>query len=86
MKRRAFFPLLLTPALAQVGSQALAQKGPAPDLKVTRIDTTYFRPGANLPWEPNWVWVRVHTNTGLVGIGETYPRRTAAVKNIGDCP
>ena len=51
-------------------------------MKITRIDTTYFRPGANLPWEPNWVWVRVHTNTGLVGLGETYPRNEAEASMV----
>ena len=79
MDRRSFLPLLLVPALGKPGS-TLAQARAAhetPDMKVTRIDTTYFRPGANLPWEPNWVWVRVHTNTGLVGLGETYPRNEA---------
>src|ERR1039457_1550108 len=74
MKRRDFFPLLLTPALAGVNAGAFAQTSAAPEMKITRIDTTYFRPDSNLPWEPNWVWVRVHTDTGLVGIGETYPR------------
>jgi galactonate dehydratase len=82
MKRRSFLPLLLTPALTQLGSRAFAQASSAPEMKVTRIDTTYFRPGANLPWEPNWVWVRVHTNTGLVGIGETYPRNEAEASMV----
>jgi L-alanine-DL-glutamate epimerase-like enolase superfamily enzyme len=77
MKRRSFLPFLLTPALAEVGPPAFAQAGSAPAMKITRIDTTYFRPGADLPWDPNWVWVRVHTNSGLVGLGETYPRNEA---------
>ena len=46
-------------------------------MKITRIDTTYWKPGADVPWKPNWVWVRVHTDTGLVGLGETYPRNEA---------
>jgi L-alanine-DL-glutamate epimerase-like enolase superfamily enzyme len=43
-------------------------------MKITRIDSTYWRSGSDLPWKPNWVWVRVHTDSGLVGLGETYPR------------
>jgi len=43
-------------------------------MKINRIDTTYWRSGADLPWRPNWVWVRVYTDSGLVGLGETYPR------------
>ena len=78
MKRRAFFPFVLTPALAKVGSGALfAQASAAPDMKITRIDTTYFRAGSNLPWEPNWIWVRLYTDNGLVGLGETYPHLEA---------
>ena len=79
MKRREFLPFLLSPALAGTGAQAFAQTSSVPDMKITRIDTTYFRPGSNLPWEPNWTWVRIHTNNGLVGLGETYPRNEAEV-------
>ena len=82
MKRRAFLPFLLSPALAKAGSPAFAATGSAPDMKITRIDTTYFRPGADLPWQPNWVWVRLHTNTGLVGLGETYPRNEAEASMV----
>ena len=82
MKRRAFLPFLLSPALARSGSPAFAATGSAPDMKITRIDTTYFRPGADLPWQPNWVWVRLHTNTGLVGLGETYPRNEAEASMV----
>ena len=46
-------------------------------MKITRIDTTYWRSGIELPWKPNWVWVRVHADSGLVGLGETYPRNEA---------
>jgi len=46
-------------------------------MKITRIDTTYWRSGGELPWKPNWVWVRVYADSGLVGLGETYPRTEA---------
>ena len=46
-------------------------------MKITRVDTTYWRPDAQAPWKPNWVWVRVYTDSGLVGLGETYPRNEA---------
>src|SRR6266566_4408548 len=26
------------------------------------------------PWLPNWTWIRVHSESGHVGIGESYPR------------
>lgn len=77
MNRRRFLPLLLSPALAKARPQALAQAKSAPPSKITRIDTTYWRSGADLPWKPNWIWVRLHTDSGLVGLGETYPRNEA---------
>ncbi len=51
-------------------------------MKITRIDTTYWRSGVDLPWKPNWVWVRLHTDSGLVGLGETYPRNEAEASLI----
>lgn len=74
MNRRAFLPFLLTPALATLQEQAAGQASSAPAMKITRIDTTYWRSGVEPPWKPNWVWVRVYTDSGLVGLGETYPR------------
>ncbi|HZP01581.1 MAG TPA: mandelate racemase/muconate lactonizing enzyme family protein [Terriglobia bacterium] len=77
MKRRSFFPFLAAPALAGIPSLRAEQAGVAPAMKITRLETTYWRPGARVPWNPNWVWLRVHTDSGLVGLGETYPRNEA---------
>jgi len=77
MNRRNFLPSLLTPALAALRQPVAAQANSAPAMKITRIDTTYWRSGAELPWKPNWVWVRVYADSGLAGLGETYPRNEA---------
>ena len=77
MNRRTFLPYLVAPALAAPMRQAAAGSSSPPAMKITRIDTTYWRSGADLPWKPNWVWVRVYTDSGLVGLGETYPRNEA---------
>jgi L-alanine-DL-glutamate epimerase-like enolase superfamily enzyme len=77
MNRRTFLPCLLAPALATLKQQTVAHASSAPAMKITRIDTTYWRAEAELPWKPNWVWVRVYTDSGLVGLGETYPRNEA---------
>src|SRR5438552_5110087 len=82
MNRRSFFPFLLSPALATLRSQAATPARAAPPMKITRIDTTYWRSGVDLPWKPNWVWVRLHTDSGLVGLGETYPRNEAEASLI----
>ena len=77
MKRRAFLPFLLTPTFINPQRPVVEDGKSAPPTKITRIDTTYWRDGASLPWKPNWVWVRVYTDSGLVGLGETYPRHEA---------
>jgi len=75
MNRRSFLPFLLTPTLASSRLRAgIRDASSAPAMKITQIDTTYWPPSAEVPWKPNWVWVRVHTDSGLVGLGETYPR------------
>jgi len=56
MNRRTFLPYLVTPVLAAPLQQAVAQANSAPNMKITRIDTTYWRSGSDLPsWKPNWV-------------------------------
>ena len=77
MKRRNFFPFLLTPALAGLPANILRAKESSEPMKIDKIETVYWRDGSKVPWQPNWTWVRVHTNTGLVGLGETYPRNEA---------
>ena len=69
LSRRSLLFSCLVPG---AGLRAAAQA--APSMKVTGIDTVYWKDRRSAPWEPHWVWVRVHTDSGHVGIGETYPR------------
>jgi L-alanine-DL-glutamate epimerase-like enolase superfamily enzyme len=77
MNRRNFLPLMLSPALADLAPRAVAESKSVAPTKITRIDTTYWPSGSGVPWNPNWVWVRLYTDSGLVGLGETYPRNEA---------
>lgn len=76
MKRRETLRALgalVAPLFA--GSRARAAwAGAAPEMKITRIDTTYWPSRDSAPFWPHWTWVRIHTDNGLVGLGETYPR------------
>jgi L-alanine-DL-glutamate epimerase-like enolase superfamily enzyme len=57
---------------------AAAAAGP---MKITRVDSVRFRPDLRVQGvSPNWTWVRLHTDTGLVGLGESYPNH---VSNVG---
>jgi galactonate dehydratase len=43
-------------------------------MKITRIETIHLSKGITVHAGPvNWLWVRIHTDEGLVGLGETYP-------------
>ena len=56
---------------------AAASVGP---MKITKIDAVRFRSGLHMQGvSPNWTWVRLHTDTGLIGLGESYPNHTANV-------
>ncbi len=47
-------------------------------MRITAIETIHVRRGITVHWGPiQWLWVRIHTDTGLVGLGETYPRPDA---------
>jgi len=60
-------------------------------MKITKLETIWFEAMPNAIWHkefprarqalPNNVWVRVHTDEGLVGLGETYylPRAVSAI-------
>lgn len=44
-------------------------------MKITAIETIHLSRGITVHAGPvQWLWVRIHTDEGLVGLGETYPR------------
>jgi L-alanine-DL-glutamate epimerase-like enolase superfamily enzyme len=60
----------------------LAQVEP---LKITKIETVRFAPSfAVVGGSVQWMWVRIHTNRGIVGTGETYPFNEASESVIKD--
>lgn len=60
-------------------------------MKITKVETIWFEAMPQREWAklnatarqalPNNLWVRIHTDTGLMGLGETYylPRAVAAI-------
>ncbi len=60
-------------------------------MKITKVETIWFEAVPDAVWRqrsphsrqalPNNLWVRIHTNDGLIGLGETYylPRAVSAV-------
>ena len=78
LKRRDF----LLCALGGAAAMRLPAWAMAPAMKITKVETIYWdKPDAS-GFQPHWCWVRIHTDTGHVGLGETYPRgevETAAI-------
>jgi len=58
--------------LKTTGAAALAAA--VPPMKITKVEAVRFRRDLRIQGiAPNWIWVRLHTDTGLVGLGESYP-------------
>jgi L-alanine-DL-glutamate epimerase-like enolase superfamily enzyme len=50
---------------------AAAASGP---IKITKVEAIRFRRDLRIQGlYPNWTWVRLHTDSGLTGVGESYP-------------
>ncbi len=70
VRRRSFLSALSLPLLRPL--QALTAQQ-APPAKITRIETFWWKSRDDAPFWPHWTWVRVHTDAGVWGLGETYP-------------
>ena len=67
LTRRDFFKT----TAGSLAANAAAAVGP---MKIVKIEAVRFRPDLRIQGlTPNWMWVRLHTDTGIVGIGESYP-------------
>src|SRR5712691_6568110 len=52
-------------------------------MKITAIETLHLSRGITVHAGPiQWLWVLVHTDAGLTGLGETYPHPEAEKANI----
>jgi len=80
ISRRGLLKAAAAGSLAAAGNGALdtpgagrrRKRGP---MKITKIEAVRFRGDLRLVEgiEPNWMWVRLHTDKGIVGLGESYP-------------
>ena len=73
INRRTFLGGLLSSPLGAAYQRA-AQT--APSMRIRRIETVYWKSREDAPFWPHWTWLRIDTDSGLSGIGETYPRNT----------
>lgn len=71
LTRRGFLPLMAAAPIYKAAAQAAA------GMKVTKIETVYWKAREDAPFWPHWTWLKIHTDAGVSGIGETYPRNSA---------
>ncbi|MBN8734077.1 MAG: mandelate racemase/muconate lactonizing enzyme family protein, partial [Acidobacteria bacterium] len=73
-------------AAAAVSPPAQRAARAAAPMKITKIEFIRFRRDLRIrDVSPNWFWVRLHTDAGITGIGESYPGTEAhlgALKEI----
>jgi galactonate dehydratase len=87
--RRAFFGQAALGAAAAAAPIQAAQAAAGP-MKITRIEAVTFRKGLRIGGQPGgtedaeFFWVRLHTDSGLVGTGETYPYSNAEIGALKD--
>ncbi|MGO9240274.1 MAG: mandelate racemase/muconate lactonizing enzyme family protein [Bryobacteraceae bacterium] len=75
--RRTFLPLLVAPLVAL--KQAWAG---APAMRITALETVYWNSRDDAPFWPHWTWLKLHTDAGVTGLGETYPRNAAEAEML----
>src|SRR3954453_3719153 len=73
LTRRSFSRAVLGSSLLARYSAASSKAIP---LKVTGVETIYWKSREDAPFWPHWVWVKVMTDAGVFGIGETYPENS----------
>jgi len=90
LNRRKFMKTAASGALGFMGAslyspfvqQAIAA---APPLRITKVETVRFSPKLQIAGRGiQWMWLRLHTNEGIIGTGETYPFNEASSAVIKD--
>jgi L-alanine-DL-glutamate epimerase-like enolase superfamily enzyme len=79
MSRRSFVAGLLASPLAAKYCAAAQMLAP---MKITGIETVYWKSPADADFSPNWTWVKIETDAGVYGIGETYPRNSVEAEMV----
>ena len=74
LNRRNFLASALASPAALSYARAASR---APGIKITGIETVYWKTRNDAPFWPHWTWVKIETDAGVSGIGETYPRNAA---------
>jgi len=84
LTRRELLALAATPFFTPQARAAAQAAGP---MKITKVEALRFRRDLRIAGlNPNWTWVRLQTDQGISGVGESYPTQEAnvgALKELG---
>ncbi|GEM_PF-82830 len=64
--------------------------GPSGEMKITKVESIHFNEklkiggGSGGSGTTEFCWIRIHTNTGIVGYGETYPSVNGELGSLKD--
>jgi L-alanine-DL-glutamate epimerase-like enolase superfamily enzyme len=84
MDRRSFIKKTGTAGMGLLGAGIFGMIPPSlaarvPSMRITKIETVRFSPELKINGRGiQWMWLRLHTNEGIVGVGETYPFNEAS--------
>lgn len=84
LTRRSFVNGLLASPIARAYAKAASTATP---MKITGIETVFWKSRDDAPFWPHWIWVKITTDAGPYGIGETYPRNandSAAIHGVAN--
>ena len=84
LSRRSFLHGLFASPLAAVYAEAART---ASRMRITGVETVFWNSRDDAPFWPHWTWVKITTDAGLSGIGETYPRNrddSAAIPGVAN--
>ena len=82
--RRSFIHGLLASPSAVAYAEAAATASP---MRITSVETVFWKSRDEAPFWPHWTWVKITTDAGISGIGETYPRNaddSAAIHGVAN--
>jgi L-alanine-DL-glutamate epimerase-like enolase superfamily enzyme len=60
----------------------MARAAQAAPMRIARLETVYWKTRDAAPFWPHWTWIRITTDSGVSGVGETYPRNAAEAEMI----
>lgn len=86
----AALPLLSSSGLKADYVNSQIKQGSSGEMKITKVESIHFNEklkiggGSGGSGTTEFCWIRIHTNTGIVGYGETYPSINGELGSLKD--